>query len=174
MSMYSLAGISQLVAGEWKIQSYNRVLGSPILCLESPSMQDFLYWWMCEREMFCFKSCMRKDAFMWCVKGVFFFFLLDTIAILSFTMSSKLVLVFITYCVSQKEWVQGNQQPYLKMCPLYLQFYIWFSMSTTLGSLCKNINQSFEDEALNMDTNETRNLELLLDVADFAKFLAIV
>ena len=47
-------------------------------------------------------------------------------------------------------------------------------MSSTLGSLCKKslVNQSngFEDVALNVNTNKTQNLELLLDAADFAKF----
>ena len=49
-------------------------------------------------------------------------------------------------------------------------------MSTTLDSLCKNllwINQMVEDVALNVDTNKTQNLELLLDAADFAKFLTM-
>ena len=46
----------------------------------------------------------------------------------------------ILYCVSQKEQVWRNQQPYLKMCPPYLQFCFWFNMSTTLGQSCvKNL-----------------------------------
>ena len=34
-----------------------------------------------------------------------------------------------------------------------------------------NQSNGFEDVALNVDTYETQNLELLLDAADFAKFL---
>ena len=49
-------------------------------------------------------------------------------------------------------------------------------MYTTLVSLCKKslVNQSngFGDVALNVDTYKTQNLELLLDAADFAKFIA--
>ena len=55
------------------------------------------------------------------------------------------------YCVSQKEWVLGNQRLYLKMCPPYLRFYFWFNISTTLDSLQENlVNQSnnYEDVAL--------------------------
>ena len=37
---------------------------------------------------------------------------------------------------------------------------------------CESIN-SFEVVALNVDTNKTQNLELLLDAADFAKLLAM-
>ena len=39
--------------------------------------------------------------------------------------------------VSQKERIQENQRPYVKLCPPYSRFYFWFSMSSTLGSLCK-------------------------------------
>ena len=49
------------------------------------------------------------------------------------------------YCVSQKERVRENQRPFPKMCPPYSQFYFWFTMYFTLGSLCKkicSINQS--------------------------------
>ena len=48
-------------------------------------------------------------------------------------------------------------------------------MSTTLASLCRLVNQSnsFEDVALNVDTNKTQILKLLLDAAYFAKFLAM-
>ena len=51
-----------------------------------------------------------------------------------------------------------------KMKQPYLRFYFWFSISSTLESLCKNLlNQSiaFEDMALNVDTNKNQNLELL-------------
>ena len=34
-----------------------------------------------------------------------------------------------------------------------------------------NQSNDFEVEALNVDTKKTQNLELLLDVADFEKFL---
>ena len=47
-------------------------------------------------------------------------------------------------------------------------------MSITLGSLCKTffVNQSngFEDVALNVDTDETQNLKLLLDASDVSAF----
>ena len=64
------------------------------------------------------------------------------------------------------------------MCPPYLYIIIYYKfVSNTLGSLCKKIfwiNQTnFEDVALNVDTNKTQNLELLLDAADFAKSLAM-
>ena len=36
-----------------------------------------------------------------------------------------------------------------------------------------NQSKCFEDVALNVDTNKTQNLELLLDAADFAKLLAM-
>ena len=36
-----------------------------------------------------------------------------------------------------------------------------------------NQSNDFEDVALNVDTRKTQNLELLLDAADFAKFLAM-
>ena len=36
-----------------------------------------------------------------------------------------------------------------------------------------NKSNGFEDVALNVDTNKTQNLELLLYAADFAKFLAM-
>ena len=36
-----------------------------------------------------------------------------------------------------------------------------------------NQSNSFEDVDLNVDTNNTQNLELLLDAADFAKFLTM-
>ena len=77
----------------------------------------------------------------------------------------------LKYCVSQKERVQENQRPYLKMRSPYLQFYFWLNMSSMLGSLCKKIfwhqSNSFEDVALNVDTNKNQNLELLLGAADF-------
>ena len=62
------------------------------------------------------------------------------------------------YCVSQKEWVLGNQRLYLKMCPPYLRFYFWFNISTNLDSLQENlVNQSnnYEDVAFKVDTNKT-------------------
>ena len=36
-----------------------------------------------------------------------------------------------------------------------------------------NQTHSFEDVTWNVDTNKTQNLELLLDAADFANFLAM-
>ena len=36
-----------------------------------------------------------------------------------------------------------------------------------------NQSNGFEDKALNVDTDKTQNLELLLNAADFAKFLAM-
>ena len=50
-----------------------------------------------------------------------------------------LIILRAMYCVSQKERVRENQRPYQKTCPRYLPFYFWFNMSTTLGSLCKNL-----------------------------------
>ena len=36
-----------------------------------------------------------------------------------------------------------------------------------------NQSNSFEEVALNVDTNKTQNLELFLDASDFAKFLTM-
>ena len=36
-----------------------------------------------------------------------------------------------------------------------------------------NQSKGFDDVALNMDTNKSQNLELLLDADDFVKFLAM-
>ena len=41
-----------------------------------------------------------------------------------------------------------------------------------LKSLVNQLN-GFKDVTLNVDTNKTQNLELLLDAADFAKFLTM-
>ena len=78
-----------------------------------------------------------------------------------------------TYCVSQKEREWENQRPCLKMCPPFSQFCFWFSMSSPWAVCVRNfLNQSnwFENVALNMDTNKTPNLELLLSAVDFHFF----
>ena len=73
----------------------------------------------------------------------------------------------------------GNQQPYVIMCPPYIQFHFWYNISITLDSLCKkilSINQTvlkIQFCGLNTDVNKNQNLELLQDVTYFSNFLAI-
>ena len=90
---------------------------------------------------------------------------------------SSLTTIFFSlqYCVSQKEWVWGNQQPYLKMCR-HIYDIIFDLMCLLPWALC--VTKSCELikpfwRLLNVDTNKTQNLELLLDAPDFPQFLPI-
>ena len=53
------------------------------------------------------------------------------------------------------------------MCPPYSQFCLVYYFGQSVQENLVNQSYSFEDAALNVDSNKTQNLELLLDVADF-------